>query len=287
MVSLTYNNYFTTSGTGKDWSINFKKCTKKIIEDYHKELINAAHIIHEQADSKLVLLFSGGLDGEFMLNIFRTAKIPFDTAIISYGKYNAHDTEYAFSYCNDHNIKPIIVDIDIEDFIKSGKLLDIATKANCNAYQMPSIMYGLSKLEGTLVMANGEPYIKNYDGVWKYQETEHVNSYMKWYTDNSIDGTPDFLRYTPETTVAFIKEPRVQELVANKHPGKLSTRTSKHLIYSKNYTFVPRPKYTGWELLEKTPFFENEVLKEFERLKDKNNGVYEIESKKLLELLCS
>lgn len=285
MLKLTHNDYFTTSGTGSNWTINFKKCTKKILQDYHAELLDAAKIIYENTNDKLVLLLSGGLDSEFMLNIFKTANIPFEVAIISYGFYNQHDTNYAFEYCKNHNIRPQVVDIDIDNFIKTGKIYDIAQQTGCNAYQMTSIMYGVSKLDGTLIMANGEPYVKNYDSIWKYQETEHVNSYMKWYTDNGINGTPDFLRYTPESTVAFLKEPRVQELIDNYHPGKLSTRTSKHLIYSKNYTFLPRKKYTGWERIEQTNIFIHEVSKEFNKLKQQNNGVYEIEVSKLLRLL--
>ena len=284
MVQLTHNDYYSTSGTGDFWTVHLKKCSKKHIEDFHKELINAAKIIYENADSPITLLYSGGLDGEFMLEIFRKAKIPFNTAIISYGNYNKHDTDYALKYCEAKNITPKIVDIDIDDFVSSGKIYDIATMTKCCAYQMPSIMYGLTKLDGTLIMANGEPYLKNYNGVWKYQETERVNAYMHWYINNNIDGTPDFLRYTAEVTLAFLNESIVKELVANKHPGKLSTRTSKHSIYSKNYFFQPRPKYTGWEKIEQQDYFP-ELYSNFEYLRTYHNGVFELEVKDLLKIL--
>lgn len=284
MTSLTHNNYFTTVGTGTSWTVNLKSCTQKIIDDYHNELVRAAKIIYESSSSPITLLFSGGIDGEYMINIFRTAKIPFKVAIISYNEWNMHDTEYAFEYCNNHTIEPIVVDIDIKKFIESGKIYDIANSVNCAAYQIPSIMEGISKLDGTIILANGEPYIKNFDGIWKYEETERVNSYMRWFENNSIDGTPDFLRYTAESTFAFINEPRVQELINNKHPGKLSTRTSKHLIYSKNYNFVPRPKYTGWEEIEKTPLMSS-ISNGFEILKLKHNGVFEMEVSELSRIL--
>lgn len=281
---LTHNDYFTTSGTGSTWTVNLKSCTRKIIDDYHNELVRAAKIIYETSSSPITLMFSGGLDGEFMIEIFKTAKVPFRIAIISYGVWNKHDTEYAFKYCNKHNIDPVVVDIDIKEFIENGKIYDIANSVKCAAYQIPSIMQGISKLDGTIVMANGEPYIKNFNGIWKYEETERVNSYMRWFENNSIDGTPDFLRYTAESTLAFINEPRVQELIKNVHPGKLSTRTSKHLIYSKKYNFVPRPKYTGWEEIEKTPLI-NEVFDNFKYLKSEHNGVFEIEVEQLVNLL--
>lgn len=275
MLSLTHNDYFTTTGTGKEWTVHLKKCTNKLVQDFHAECIRSAKIIYEQSSSPIVLLYSGGLDSEFMLKIFTEAKIPFKTAIITYGNYNAHDTKFAFDYCNTYNIDPIIVDIDMDEFITSGKIYDIADSIKCAAYQMPSVMYGISKLDGTIIMANGEPYLKNYNGNWVYQETERVNTYMRWYEKENIDGTPDFLRYTPETTLAFLLEDRVKDLVANKLPGKLSTRTSKHYIYSKNYSFTPRPKFTGWEEIERISPYMDEIHQNFKKLREFNNGVFE------------
>lgn len=284
MTSTTHNDYFTTSGTGNSWSVNIKKCTRSDVKDFHDEAVLAAQILYENSSSPITLMFSGGLDSEFMLNVFKTAKVPFKTAIISYGHYNAHDTAFAFDYCKLYNITPIVVDVDIEKFISSKKIFDIANSVKCCAYQIPSIMHGVLQLDGTIVMANGEPYLKNFDSIWMYEETERVNSYMRWYANESIDGTPDFLRYTPEMTLSFLQEPRVRELIANKHPGKLSTRTSKPIIYSKHYTFNNRPKYTGWEEIEKTPLM-NEVVKKFNNLKKYHNGVFTLEAHKLIKLL--
>lgn len=275
MLSLTHNDYFTTSGTGESWQVYIKQCTNKIVQDYHGECVRSAKLIYENATGPIVLLYSGGLDSEFMLNIFKKAGIPFKTAIITYKDYNDHDTKFAFEYCQAKDITPIVVDVDMDKFISTGKIYDIANSVQCCAYQMPSVMYGISKLDGTVVMANGEPYLKNYDGEWVYQETERVNSYMKWYKKEGIDGTPDFLRFTPETTLSFLLEDRVKELVQNKHPGKLSTRTSKHFIYSKNYNFLPRPKYTGWEKLERISPIMDEIHNNFKNLVETNNGIFE------------
>lgn len=267
------------------WKINLKPCSRTIIDTFHNECVRAAEIIYEQRQSPLTLLFSGGLDGEYMIRIFQTAGIPFKIAIISYGDYNAHDTKYAYNFCSNHNIDPITVDIDIEEFIKSGKIVDIATQAKCCAYQMPSIMYGLTKLDGTLIMANGEPYVKKYDKEWRWQETERVNSYMNWYAENGIEGTPDFLRYTPEVTLSFLTHPVVKEIIDNPNTGKLSTRTSKHRLYSTDYDFSPRPKYTGWEEIEKTSIMDNEAFSQIKKLEEIYNGQFEIEYNTLIKNL--
>ena len=84
MLPLTHNDYFTTSGTGDNWIVNIKKCNRLAVKDFHDEAVAAAQIIYDTATSPITLMFSGGLDGEFMLNVFKTAKIPFKTAIIRY-----------------------------------------------------------------------------------------------------------------------------------------------------------------------------------------------------------
>ena len=272
---LTHNNYFTTSGHGKDWTVHLKSVTQTP-NSWFTESIRSAQLIKESADSPLVLLFSGGLDSEYMLNIFRHAGIDFKVAIISYGDYNIHDNKHAFEYCKAHGIEPIVIDIDMDWFINSGKIIEIANLAKCCAYQIPSIMHGISQIDGTVVMANGEPYVKNFDGDWRWEETERVNSYMNWFSSLHLEGTPDFLRYTPEMTVSFLMEPRVIQLVNNEHPGKLSTRTSKHMIYTQHLEISKRAKFTGWEKLEKLPIMQHELFKEFDLLKEKYNGVFEL-----------
>ena len=281
---LTHNNYFTTSGHGKDWTVNLKSVTQTP-NSWFDESIRAAQLIKDSASSTLVLLFSGGLDSEYMLNIFKSADIDFKVAIISYGDYNIHDNRYAFKYCEAHDIEPIVIDIDMDWFINSGTIIEIAKKAKCCAYQIPSIMHGISKIDDTVVMANGEPYVKNFDGDWRWEETERVNSYMNWFSDLNLEGTPDFLRYTPEMTASFLMEPRVVQLVNNEHPGKLSTRTSKHMIYSQKMKLAQRSKFTGWEKLEKLPIMQHELFKEFDILKEKYNGVYELGYNDLVDVL--
>ena len=73
---LTHNNYFTTSGHGKDWTVNLKPVTQSP-NSWLTESIRSAQLIKESATSPLVLLFSGGLDSEYMLNVFKYANYIF------------------------------------------------------------------------------------------------------------------------------------------------------------------------------------------------------------------
>ena len=273
-MNLTHNNYITTSGHGReDWKVHLKQCTQQHAS-YYEESIRAAKIIGESADP-LYLMFSGGIDGEFMLNIFKDANVDFKVAIISYGVYNEHDAKYAFEYCNAHGITPEVIDLDLEKFITSGRMVEVAEEAKCCAYQMTSVMEGIKKIDGNVIMANGEPQVnKMPDNTWHWEETERINSYMNWYELHNITGTPDFMRYTPEQTLSFLEEPLVKQLVNNELEQEYSVAI-KQQLYSQSFVIEPRYKFTGWERLEKSAFFEDhKVFDNFAHLRDMYNGQY-------------
>ena len=231
-----------------------------------------------------MLLFSGGIDSEFMIRIFTEAAVEFKVGIIDYNGWNTHDTKYAYDYCKQHGIDPITVSVDIENLIASGEFENIATNAKCCAHQMIPVMKGLTLFNGTIIMANGEPYFKNYEGNWQWEETEKVNAYNNFYNIYDIDGTPDFLRYTPEMVLAFANNSLVKDLVNNKLPGKLSTRTSKNKIYSDGFNFVTREKYTGWEKIRETAWHD-ESLTIISKIQEGYNGVFSLPVNELITRL--
>lgn len=264
--------------------MHLKRSTRNSLGSWKAECIRAAQIISKEASDPITLLFSGGLDSEFMIRVFTEAGVKFKVGIINYNNWNVHDTKYAYDYCNQYSIDPITVNVDIEKLITSEEFEDIAVNAKCCAHQMIPVMKGLTLFDGTVIMANGEPYFKNYEGNWVWQETEKVNAYNNFYSNYNINGTPDFLRYTPEMVLAFANNPLVKDLVANKLPGKLSTRTSKIKIYSDGFNFIPREKYTGWEKIQESIWHEK-ALTVTSRLQKVYNGVFEISVDELISRL--
>ena len=277
-MNLTYNDYFTTSGHGSSYSGHLVGCTQQP-GSYYEESIRAAKLISENASSEIVLMFSGGIDSEYMLNIFKDAEVDFRVAILSYGVYNEHDTHFAFEYCNANEIVPEVVDVDLAHLINEDKIGEIAKLSKCCAYQMCSVMEGISKINGTIIMANGESTFSKHTqgetaGNWYWTEHERINSYRNWYKEKNIDGTPDFLKYTPELTASYLLEPEVVSLVNDNSPLKRTTVDIKLDIYNKNYDIQPRQKYTGWERLERSPLFDDLIKSKFiHELKTEYNGV--------------
>jgi len=277
-VNLSYNDYYTTSGNGDTWTVHLKPCTQKPTT-YYAECIRAAKLISENASSEIVLMFSGGIDSEYMLNIFKDAEVDFRVAILSYGVYNAHDTHFAFEYCNANGIVPEVVDVNLAQLINEGKISEIAKLSKCCAYQMCSVMEGISKIDGTIIMANGESVFSKHTqgetaGNWYWTEHERITSYRNWYKEKNIDGTPDFLKYTPELTASYLLEPEVIQLVNDELPDARNSGEIKHKLYNKYYDIAPRHKYTGWERLERSPLYDDLVKSIFiHDLKKDYNGV--------------
>jgi len=277
-MHLSHLNYITFEGHGADWNVKLKP-TCKSFGTWKDESIRAAQIIQEQAKGPITLLFSGGIDSQFMIRTFQEAGVDFNIGIIEYADHlNKHDIKYALQYCVLNKIDPIIKTVDVGQLIDSGEYEHIAREAKCYAHQMIPVMKGLTLFDDTVIMANGEPYFKNYYGEWRWQETERVNSYNNWYRLNDIDGTPDFLRYTSEMVKAFTHDPIVQKLINNQMPGKLSTRTSKHRIYNVNH----REKYTGWESV--TDALNEKALDIMQEL-SVFNGTYELTVEELMKRL--
>tara|TARA_R110000751_G_scaffold307551_2_gene429376 strand:+ start:358 stop:1242 length:885 start_codon:yes stop_codon:yes gene_type:complete len=277
-TNVVHDDCLTFEGHGNDWTVTIKS-SPRTAGSYYEEAIKAAHILYEKSNNDLRLMCGGGNDGEYMANVFREEKIPFKIAIISYGKdfkYNAHDTKYALDWCNKHKYDPIIIELDIEEFVKSGRMLEVAEESMCCEYRMCGIMEGLTKIDGTIVMASEPQLLKLHDGTWCWEEVERINSYGNWFDSRGIQGTSDFGSYTGEQILSFLEEPIIKRLVNNELVEYYSSIPVKQILYNQNsWSQVRRWKYTGWERFERSDLFESlDVGSQMKELKEKYNGSF-------------
>jgi len=279
-IGVVHDDCLVFSGNGNEFTVDIKP-VKNRVGSFYEEATTSAHILYEKSNNDLHLMFGGGNDGEYMVNVFREAEIPFKVAIISYGKdfkYNIHDTRYALNWCNKYNYDPVIIDIDLEDLIRSGKLYDNAEESKCCSYQMCSLMEGLIKVDGTLVMASEPQLIKTEDGTWCWEEMERINSYSNWFESRQIPGTSDFGSYTGEQVLAFLEEPIIKKLVNNEFSHRSSIPIKRTLYNQNSWTQDKRSKYTGWELFERTDLFtELNVLANMRYFTERYNGSFYLE----------
>ena len=260
MIQTKYNNFYEFIGTGNTFDIIIDKPTRAPLT-YHEEICWNAKYIEANKSGKIHILYSGGIDSEYVLRIFLSLGIEVVPVIIDLKpNLNKEDVQEAILFCAVYDLKPIVIDIDFQKFVTSGKFLQHAESAQCIVYQYPTLMEAVLKLDGTILFGSHEPHFyKDMDtGLWYFNELERIMSWDKWFKVNNICGTPSILNYTPETLLAFMNDKRVVDLVNNKIPGKEGTNSSKNEIYNRVFTDIhQRKKLTGYERIEKMPFFQH------------------------------
>lgn len=276
MIDLVKNNYYRKIGSGADFSVEFDRMPSTTL-NHTEESKKAAIELYDLKQGTLHLCYSGGVDSEFMLSIFMELGIPFVPVVFKIAPdINNHDLEYCTNFCESKNLKPKIVDIDFDHFLKSGKLLDVCKEIKTNIWIRAGLCEGLKKLDGTILLGDCEPYVglDQQTMAWNLKVDEHEFAWGNFYKQHGIHGTPYFGAYTPEKYMAFLYNQRIQDIINNRLPGKLGTSTSKVIVYNSdnNFNLELRPKYHGYEFVG-----ENELLKEIEKEIEHFNGHYSIE----------
>jgi hypothetical protein len=296
MIPRIKNNFIQPMGTGDTWSLKIDPLPTKF-DNYFVESCRAAEEIYDLKDGPLHVMYSGGIDSEYALSVFLHLGIDIKPVIVRLSSdYNKHDVDYAFKFCQQKNVTPIIIDIDFEDFVSSGKLETISKLIKSSVVPRATTCYAMDFVDGSIICGEGDPHIsKDVDtGVWYFDEVENSYSLENYMNSKGIDGTIFFCGYTPEMVASFLVDPRMRDLADNKIPGKLGSYSSKYIMYNRHNAFnlESRPKYHGYEKILKSKIAEqlNVDINSDEPYNFKNldyNGYFRIEYHKLIKNLIS
>jgi hypothetical protein len=291
-IPLRLNNYFVASGTEDTWSIDIKPCIRKPMT-YHDELLYNASIIKDSTSDKIYLMYSGGIDSEYILEIFLSLGINIIPVIVKLTpNYNEYDFNMAVTYCKNKNVEPIVIDINFDNFVNTGRFREIADSVECPVYQYPALFDAMSKLDGLVLMGSDEPHFaRKVDNLWIYDEMERIYTVSRWYELTGINGTPAFLNWSSETLLAFQNEKLVLDLFRNRWPGRMGTNFLKERIYNNAFDITKREKQDGYEVIRQSDIFRHEdiqaVISDPMDATFKRNGYWSIDQKDLRNLLES
>ncbi len=244
-------------------------------------------MVWAEKQGNLFLCYSGGLDSEYVLAVFKSLGMPI-TPIIMRTQYNDHETQYAFKYCDENSITPVVIDLDYDKFVESGEFLKIATEYKIAAYQLPSNLWLTTQIDGTVITGDSDPHLfLHNDNKWYVDEIEPVYAQFEFFKRNNIHGTPFFLSYTSEQYFAFLTDPTMVALARNHIPGKTGSYSSKVHVYNNQNRFKleQRVKKHGYELVEQSPIFNHPDIQLVNSWKDKWWGSSNHEYFKLIESL--
>jgi hypothetical protein len=262
-MDINYKNYINHYSTDDDFRMEVEYTINRPTKSYYEETKIAAEIIWANKIGPLHLFYSGGKDSEYVLQVFKTLGMDIKPVIISH-QYNQHDVKYAFDFCNANNIKPLIIKEDFDKFVNSERFNDVVECYHYGYYHYVNICYWMTQIDGTFLAGSANPHlVKGIDKQW-YVFTQESNVALgKFIKKKKLHGTHCFLSYTAEQMLGFINEPVIVDLVNDRIPGKTGSESSKNLIYNNQTDFVipDRPKYDGYELIEKNEIFNHPNMK--------------------------
>ena len=258
MLELVHKNYMKSYSTDSYFKVEVEG-VNNTHKSYLEESKSVAEMLWSDKIGSIYFFYSGGKDSEFAMTVFLSLKMNVIPTIIS-TRYNQHDVKYAFDFCNKHKLNPLIIEEDYDKFVNSDNFLDVYRHMNSAAYHHAIKCHWMSKLDGTIVSGDGNPWIKKgHDNNWYSYEPEAIHTLTDYFTNKNLYGTPFFLQYTASQMLAFLEDPVIKDLANNRVPGKLGSETSKIKVYTKDNDFeiIPRPKYHGYEEVEKNKIFDH------------------------------
>jgi len=264
------------AGHANNFKVDIDPITTKI-DNLYVESCRAAEELYSMREGKFHILYSGGIDSEHCLSVFLSLGMEVTPVIIKFKQgYNDHDTKFAFDFCQEKNLTPVIIDINYDDFIESGKLLQVTQEMNASTFGRAHVAYAAGLLDGTVLLGDGESYIKlnSDDNVWYVELDEHDFSIYNYFKKYNIHGTTQFTRWTQGMNAAYINDPMMLELANNQHPGKLSSNSSRPAIYNRysNFNLKPRHKFHGFEFRNRYPIFNHPAFAEIKEFGLAYNG---------------
>lgn len=253
-------NYIHRSGSGSTFRIDIDAPKNKNL-NYHELAKSLAQEINDNKQGKLYLMYSGGADSEFVLNIFLEQGIDVTPVIIQLNPgYNEHDVKYAFEFCESKGLTPVVVDLDFNKFVTSGLIKDIAEEFQISTYQLPSTLHVVEQLDGTVIMGSHSiPHISKKADGWYLNEYQPIWTALDFFEKRGIHGCPFFLVQSAEMFYGLLNHPIMHDLANDLIPGKLGNNSSKIQIFNSiseyRYQIKQRPKFHGYEHIEKSDIF--------------------------------
>ena len=261
-MDLTFNNYLYGTGSGDTWHVNIDP-PAGLVKSYFEETITTMEYVYANKTGKIHLMYSGGLDSEFVARILLRLKMDFEVVIIRLTNpngpdFNDYDTKFAFEFCKTHNINPIVYKLDFMKFVDSGKHRETAESVECCAVAVATTMYVVNQIDGFTLMGNDPPYLRYEKDAdkWYLEELQYIHSLLRFYKKFNLQGCPFLLSYRPEQMLSFLLDPAIQDLGHNRLPGKTGSNSTKSLVFNRGsdfnmdvYDFVTkkRIKVTGHE----------------------------------------
>jgi hypothetical protein len=243
------NNWLAWQGEGDNFKFLLKQTVTKPVMNYFDELFENARNIRDITSGPLDLMFSGGIDSEVVLRVYKELNVPINVFIFKYEEMlNYREFDHAIKVCTDLNVKHTVIDFNVKRFFENDAY-DIWCKCKTSSSSWLPHMKLTEYLDNTPIIASGEPYWKKQDdGSWVFELEEDAKFWTIYHKTIGRTAITDWYEYRPEVILSHMQLPIVQQLINNQVPGKTSTVSSKALIHQAKWDdIIIRAKMVGFE----------------------------------------
>jgi hypothetical protein len=222
--------------------------------------INAAKASAAQLGSNPVLCFSGGVDSQAMIQCWTEAGLKFDVAIMEFENgLNHHDVSVALEYCNKHGIEPIMLKLNVVQFL-TRDCIEVGTTYNCASphfithYKMFDMLRNLGY---TGICCGGTAFARNHH-IWGPAPSAAQSNYIVYSNRTQFPVIGNFLGYDPALcwSIALLTPEHDAEWTTGHSRVLADTNAVRYAAKILGYRshgldIIPQAnKYTGFELIK-------------------------------------
>jgi hypothetical protein len=265
----THNNWMTYSfgnevNSPKRFSqdvfkLNIEKQDKDaVIPNYYDALLLNATRMRDEFNEPFDVCFSGGIDSEIVLRVFKDAGIAHNTFIFQYeNDLNVRDVVRAVDFCESYNIDYKIININLSKFF-ANEAEQLYSKVWCPKVSRLPLLKFLDYLDNIPIFCDFQPrwhrrkrnnFSESSDWLTYFNEDSFSLSMYANLVNRPLIG--QWFLYSPEVTLAFNNLAPVKRLLRDEFDDKTSSVLLRTMIHQDFWPDLqPRYKLKGYESIE-------------------------------------
>lgn len=234
----TNNNWFTTNLKDRTrenlCKLDITITPYEFVKGDFYEMCNKQAQELSEHHNKLYLAYSGGLDSEFVLQVFNNLKLDI-TPVIVITPFNETESQYALTYCKERSIVPEIVHYTKNDIIDKLKQKSIDRGYFSLLGGLPLVICDLvNQTGGKLITGYGDPFsitpgLQPIHPISERLEMSEWDYYLDTYDNSHPSG---FFTYSLEVFYSLLNQIKYD----------IPTQMAKYKLYQ----LTPRKKMY-WE----------------------------------------
>jgi len=249
-------------------NINLSGCVydPNTIGSVKDEYVN---VLNKVDADKIVVLYSGGIDSEIVLEALKETNKKYEAAIMRYiidGKpMNDYDYEYALKYCEKNNVSYQFYDLDLPSFLESGDFILYADRYKCRSPQLCCHMWLMDQIDDFVVL--GGDLVTLIDGKLSLFKNYMYMCYYRYLALTGKKGIGNMGVASPGIIASTLKAHK--KLHEHGYHGASVFRAKHFLIEAGGFVTDRRTKYTGFENIKRyysDKYNEQHTVRMFDKL---------------------